>query len=112
MRTAPRIPQDHSRATFGRRRTPEDGRIDWSQPTRRIDGLVRAITDPWPGAFTFLNGNKLMVWAGSPTLGRGTPGTVVEPGVVATGDGAYRIERATVDGADALPFLRESRRLS
>lgn len=91
--TAPRIPQDESKATYRGRRRPEDGRIDWTQSTRRIDGLVRAVTDPYPGAFTTLDGRKLMVWAGSPAEGRGTPGTVIGERTVATGDGAYRIER-------------------
>lgn len=91
--TAPRIPQDESKATYRGRRKPEDGRIDWTQPTRRIDGLVRAVTDPYPGAFTFLDGRKLMVWAGAPAPGRGAPGTLIADGVVATGDGAYRITK-------------------
>jgi methionyl-tRNA formyltransferase len=91
--TAPRIPQDPSKATYRGRRRPDDGRIDWNAPTRRIDGLVRAVTEPFPGAFTFLDGRKLMVWAGSPAPGRGTPGSVIAPALVATGDGAYRIQR-------------------
>ncbi|HTF57484.1 MAG TPA: formyltransferase family protein [Planctomycetota bacterium] len=91
--TAPRIPQDHSKATYRGRRRPEDGRIDWSQPTRRVDGLVRAVTDPFPGAFTSLQGKKLMVWQGSPAEGRGIPGRVIRPSVVATLDGAYQIEK-------------------
>jgi methionyl-tRNA formyltransferase len=91
--TAPRVPQDHSKATYRGRRRPEDGRIDWTQPTRRIDGLVRAVTDPFPGAFTHLDGKKVMIWAGSPATGRGTPGTVIGENLVATGDGAYCIER-------------------
>lgn len=91
--TAPRIPQDPSKATYRGRRRPEDGRIDWTQPTKRIDGLVRAVTDPFPGAFTFLDGEKIMVWAGRPAKGTGTPGTVIAPNVVATGDGAYEITR-------------------
>lgn len=90
---APRIPQDESKATYRGRRTPEDGRIDWRLPTRRIDGLVRAVTEPFPGAFTELQGRRLMVWAGRPDDGRGTPGRMLEPGLVATGDGAYRLER-------------------
>ncbi len=92
--TAPRIPQDPALATYRGRRRPEDGRIDWSWPTRRIDGLVRAVTEPFPGAFTALAGRRLMVWAGEPADGRGVPGTVLAPGLVATGDGAYRLERA------------------
>jgi len=91
--TAPRIPQDPSRATYRGRRRPEDGEIDWRQPTRRVDGLVRAVTEPFPGAFTWLNGRKLMVWEGEPASGRGDPGRILEPAVVATGDGAYRITR-------------------
>lgn len=91
--TAPRIPQDPSQATYRGRRRPEDGRIDWRRPTARIDGLVRAVTEPYPGAFTILEGRKLLIWEGRPAEGRGRPGEVLAPGVVATGDGAYRIER-------------------
>ena len=98
---APRIPQDASKATYRGRRRPEDGRIDWSQPTRRIDGLIRAVTDPFPGAFTFQQGRKLMVWSGTPLATgvhslsehRPAPGTVIGDAVIATGDGSYLIER-------------------
>ncbi len=104
---APRIPQDESKATYRGRRTPEDGRIDWAQPTRRIDGLVRAVTDPFPGAFTTLGGRRLMVWQGVPAPGRGRPGTLLEDSLVATGDGAYRIERCDYPDAPAeRPVLR------
>lgn len=89
---AHRIPQDASKATYRGRRRPDDGRIDWSQPTRRIDGLVRAVTHPFPGAFSDVGGRKLMIWAGSPAPGSGPPGTIIGDRIVATGDGAYRIE--------------------
>jgi methionyl-tRNA formyltransferase len=60
--TAPAVPQDESKATrFGRRR-PEDGRIDWSRPAREVHDLVRAVTHPYPGAFTDLFGGKTFVW--------------------------------------------------
>lgn len=91
--TAPRIPQDPAKATVRGRRRPEDGEIDWTQTTRRVDGLVRAVTEPFPGAFTWLGGRKLMVWEGCPSSGRGDPGRVLAPDEVATGDGAYRIVR-------------------
>ncbi len=55
-------PQDESLATtFGRRR-PEDGRIDWSLPVREIHNLIRAVTHPYPGAFTDIFGGKTYVW--------------------------------------------------
>jgi len=110
--TAPRIPQDESKATYRGRRTPEDGRIDWAQPTRRIDGLVRAVTDPFPGAFTTLGGRKLMVWQGVPAPGRGRPGALLEDSLVATGDGAYRIERCEFpDHRSERPVLRQGMKL-
>jgi methionyl-tRNA formyltransferase len=59
---APRTPQDHRLATkFGGRR-PEDGRIDWRRPAVEIYNLIRAVTHPYPGAFTFLRGKKLFLW--------------------------------------------------
>ena len=60
--TAPARPQDEAAATrFGRRR-PEDGRIDWSRPAREVHDLVRAVTHPFPGAFTEIFGPKTYVW--------------------------------------------------
>jgi methionyl-tRNA formyltransferase len=109
--TAPRIPQDESKATCRGRRTPEDGRIEWGLPARRIDGLVRAVTRPFPGAFTFLEGRKMMVWSGRPGSGGGRPGTVIADGLVAAGDGAYRIEECEFAGGGGAPALRPGIRL-
>lgn len=61
--TAPRLPQDHSRATFCARRTAADGWIDWTRPADDVWTLVRASGDPYPGAFTVQGGEKLVVWA-------------------------------------------------
>jgi methionyl-tRNA formyltransferase len=110
--TAPRVPQDPLRATYRGRRRPEDGRIDWTKPTRRIDGLVRAVTDPFPGAFTSLQGKKLMVWSGSPAEGRGAPGMVLAESLVATGDGAYRIEKCEfAEEGSSTPILSKGIKL-
>ena len=106
--TAPRIPQDHARATsFGGRR-PEDGRIAWHQPARRLYDLIRAVTAPYPGAFTTYRGERLFVWWARPLdLGPrvGAPGEVVEirPGagvVVAAGSGALLLDRVQLAGHD------------
>ena len=110
--TAPRVKQDDAKATYRGRRRPDDGRIDWTQPSRRIDGLVRAVTDPFPGAFTSLGGRKLMVWQGTPAEGKGVPGTLIDEALVATGDGAYRIERCGFpDDPSARPALRKGTKL-
>ena len=60
--TAREVPQDESAATrFGKRR-PEDGHIDWSRAAKEVHDLVRAVTHPFPGAFTDLFGVKAYVW--------------------------------------------------
>src|SRR2546422_4388032 len=48
---APRIPQDHARATVFPRRRPEDGRVEWTWPAGRVADTIRAVTHPYPGAF-------------------------------------------------------------
>lgn len=88
---APRVPQDERPATKVGGRRPEDGRIDWSWPAERVDGLVRAVTRPWPGAFTTVDGRKLMVWAGEPVEGAGRPGEVRPGGIVACGVRAFKV---------------------
>lgn len=64
--SAPRIVQDHSKATYFGGRKPEDGIIDWSKSAREIYNLIRAVTWPYPGAFTYLNGKKIMIWWAKP----------------------------------------------
>jgi methionyl-tRNA formyltransferase len=59
--TAPRIRQDLSRGAYFGGRKPEDGRIAWSQPATRIHNLVRAVAPPYPGAYTDVNGHRLVV---------------------------------------------------
>lgn len=79
---APRVPQDESEATtFGRRR-PNDGRIDWHLPARDIYNLIRAVTRPYPGAFTTLGGKRLLIWRAAYDPGH----SQLEPGVLRTGN--------------------------
>lgn len=49
-------------ATYCITRLPQDGLIDWTKKTLEIDRLVRALTHPYPGAFTYFNGRKFTVW--------------------------------------------------
>ena len=55
---APRIPQYLAAGNYCGRRTPEDGRIDWRWPARRIHNLVRAVAPPYPGAFGDVGGRR------------------------------------------------------
>jgi methionyl-tRNA formyltransferase len=51
--------QDLSGGSYYGGRRPEDGRIDWKAPARRIHDLVRAVAPPYPGAFTEFDGKRL-----------------------------------------------------
>jgi methionyl-tRNA formyltransferase len=53
--------QDLSRGGYFGGRRPEDGRIDWSAPAKRVHDLVRAVAPPYPGAFTEVEGMRLRV---------------------------------------------------
>ncbi len=53
--------QELSRGSYFGGRRPEDGRIDWSAPAKRVHDLVRAVAPPYPGAFTQVEGGRLRV---------------------------------------------------
>jgi methionyl-tRNA formyltransferase len=57
----PRLPQDHSKATYCAKRTPDDGLIDWRLPAKDILRLIRAVGEPYPGAFTFFEGQRVTI---------------------------------------------------
>jgi methionyl-tRNA formyltransferase len=65
--TAPRLPQDIEEGSYFGGRRPEDGRIDWRWPAERIYDMIRAVTEPYPGAFCLLpDGTKLILWWATP----------------------------------------------
>ena len=49
----PEVPQDSEHATYARKLTKADGRIDWDSPVIEIERRIRAY-NPWPGCYTFL----------------------------------------------------------
>ena len=87
--------QDDTQATYVGRRTPEDGRLTWEKPAQKLHNLVRAVSDPWPGAFGYVGTNKFIVWKSRvrTDMAAAQPGTVlsVAPLVVACGEGALEI---------------------
>ena len=89
------IPQDEGAASYFGRRTPADGEIFWHKSARDVRNLVRAVTEPYPGAFSYLGQRKLIVWSArvSETDHDRPPGTVLsaEPLIIACGEGALEI---------------------
>ncbi len=96
---AKRIRQNEDEATVFHGRKPADGEIDWQQSAVEIDRLVRAVTKPYPGAFSFLGDRKCFFWATEPVAGEGAPGTVlsVDPFVIACGKGALKVDYAQLE---------------
>lgn len=95
---APRLPQDLSQGSYFGRRRPEDGRIDWRTPARRIHDLVRAVAPPYPGAFTDLPEGRLFIHRTRRLARRGATGGRSAPARIVLRDDRPIIECA--DGED------------
>lgn len=106
--SAPRLPQDDVKATYTRRRRPEDGIINWKRTSLSTYNLIRALTLPFPGAFTYWNGEKIIIWESEPLRGY-RPRFDARPGemldivdkkgmVVATGDSCILVKTVEVGG--------------
>jgi methionyl-tRNA formyltransferase len=87
----PSTPQLHSDEPLLPRRRPADGDVDWSADSSRVYDFVRALTRPYPGAFSQLDGRRWTIWSCSlppaTMLAEGKPGEVIGP-VVSPVDGA------------------------
>jgi methionyl-tRNA formyltransferase len=117
------IPQTTELATYGCTRLPADGEIDWGAPTDTIAALIRALVKPFPGAFSYINGRRLVVWGvraldNPPSYVGRVPGRVVNVSKahgyvdVLTGDGVLRILEVEVNGegpVDASQLIRSLR---
>jgi len=60
------ISQPDEEPTYYPKRTPEDGVVDWRESVLRVDRLVRAVSHPYPGAYTHLGGQRINIWGGLP----------------------------------------------
>ncbi len=97
-------PQAESEATVAPMLRKEDGRIDWAKPSLEIHNFVRGM-NPWPSAFTRIEGGVLKVWRTKLVPGKavGEPSEVIgikedEGMLVATGDGQILITELQIEG--------------
>jgi UDP-4-amino-4-deoxy-L-arabinose formyltransferase/UDP-glucuronic acid dehydrogenase (UDP-4-keto-hexauronic acid decarboxylating) len=59
----PRRKQNLAEGSYYGGRRPDDGRIDWNKSADEIYNLIRAVTEPYPGAFALLNNDeKIIIW--------------------------------------------------
>jgi methionyl-tRNA formyltransferase len=110
--TLQRDVQNDEQSTYASMMKKEDGRIDWSRSAQEIHNHVRGL-DPWPGAYTTINGELLKLAETSSEAAEGKPGSVIEAdkdGVcVACGSGSLRIQLLQLAGRKRLAaadFLR------
>jgi len=78
-------PQDKSKESYYPPRKPEDGQINWDQPSLSIHNFVRALSAPYPGAFTLVNNEKLIIWKTylpEPDIFAKKPIENIEPGTI------------------------------
>lgn len=94
---APRTPQNSQNASYFGKRGPEDGLIDWNKSSIEIHNLVRAVTKPYPGAFTYRGQQKTLIWQTIPHNDEKTqnaaPGAVIStnPLKIACGKGVIEV---------------------
>ncbi|QEM69904.1 formyltransferase [Geobacter sp. FeAm09] len=101
---------------FGGRK-PADGRIDWQQSAVRIYNLIRGVAHPYPGAFSHLAGEKVIIWSAWPVEGTGEPGRIVShrPLLVGTGAGLLEIRSLQAENGDemsATEFITDARQFT
>lgn len=112
--TVTRTRQDEAQATHVGMITKQMGNIDWTKPAIQIERLIRGL-DPWPSAFTRLNGKTLKIWKAAVLEGgdSGQAGQVVSADqrqlIIQTGEGRLSLLEVQLEGkkrmaADA--FLR------
>jgi methionyl-tRNA formyltransferase len=88
---APRVRQDDAQASYARKISKDQGRIDWAQPAEQIERMTRAF-DPWPGAHTLWDDKLLKIWkAELAPGGGGQPGELRPGGIVTTGAGGLKL---------------------
>jgi UDP-4-amino-4-deoxy-L-arabinose formyltransferase/UDP-glucuronic acid dehydrogenase (UDP-4-keto-hexauronic acid decarboxylating) len=115
--TAPRIPQDHGQATYFGGRRPADGEIDWFKTAQEVRNLVRAVTRPFPGAFSFVGERKCLFWQvreGKLEETNYLPGTIIStnPLTIATGQNAIVVEYGQPEGSIYMTGEQLARELS
>ncbi|MGA2175674.1 MAG: methionyl-tRNA formyltransferase [Verrucomicrobiota bacterium] len=99
-------PQDEARASYARKITKEDGRLDWLQSALALRNRVRAFT-PWPGAYAFwtCQGRRrlLKIWRAQTEPRQGRPGEVLQADraglIIACGTDALRVDELQPESA-------------
>lgn len=86
----PRRRNELEKGSYYGGRRPEDGRIDWNRSAVEIYNLVRAVTRPYPGAFSTLGGKKCLIWRALPVPAEEFPAAPAPGKMVVAGGSSLR----------------------
>jgi methionyl-tRNA formyltransferase len=106
-----RVPQDQALATYAPKLDREAGRLNWNEAVEILECKIRAY-NPWPGAFTDFNNQKLKIFSASIVDLRGRPGEILRRDkefVIAASDRALSLFEVQLEGKRRLgvaEFLR------
>lgn len=101
-------PQEHSQATEAPMLKKDDGLVNWSKPANEIECLIRGL-DPWPNAFSFLNGKRIKFFAPEVFHQESDqpPGTIIRAGkdglLVAASENCVLIKEVQLEGKKRMP---------
>lgn len=102
---APKIPQDHSKATYESWFKKDLAEINWARPVAEVYNLIRA-ANPAPGAWTKFAGAEVQIFDSALAAGSGEPGAVVSADdkgiVVAASGGAILVKRVRAAGGQKI----------
>lgn len=112
-KTAVRTPQGETDTCYAKMLKKSMGEIDWAMGAVKIERLIRGL-NPWPSAYTFLNGKTVKIWAADVVSmpQTGNPGRVTvtkESLLVETGDGFLSVKELQLEGKkrmETAAFLR------
>ncbi len=106
----PRRAQSHNEEPNLPGRRPKDGLINWSMKNSTVYDFVRALTKPYPGAFSLLDGKRWTIWQCALLPGSisfdAMPGEIIGP-VISPVEGACGLVVACGTGAIVLLELED-----
>ncbi|MCJ0619392.1 methionyl-tRNA formyltransferase [Haloarcula hispanica] len=109
----PRTPQDESQATWWPKRKPCHGLINWNDSPREVYDWIRGQSDPYPGAFSYINGRKVTIWSAQPPTNENVlarPGEIVyiDGDMIGVGawEGIVELSEVQPDGDKRIPAAR------
>lgn len=102
------VPQTDEHATYAHKILKPEAELDWSQDVTGLDRCIRAF-NPFPAAFTHLNGERVKIWEASPaghSFPESPPGTILRADrdgiLVSCKNGELSIKRLQLAGGKTL----------